>query len=155
MQALTINIQNLISESYCYQAVRQLRWKDEVHCAHCKCVNIKKRGKDDKHPFRQRYFCKSCRRNFDDLTNTVFSGHHQPLKIWIVCLYLMGLNISNRQIAQELSLDESDVHQMTSILRSAVVEKEPEEILSDEVEIDEVYIVAGHKGQPDQVKKKA
>ena len=85
----------------------------------------------------------------------MFSGHRQPLKVWIICLYFMGLNISNRQIAQELSLNESDVYEMTSILRSKVVEKQPEESLSDEVEIDEVYVVAGHKGKPDEVKKKA
>jgi hypothetical protein len=29
----------------------------------------------------------------------------------------MGLNLSNRQIAQELELDEDDVHQMTGQLR--------------------------------------
>lgn len=40
----------------------------------------------------------------DDLTGTVFEGHHQPLKVWVLCLYLMGLNLSNRQIAAELGL---------------------------------------------------
>ena len=29
-----------------------------------------------------------------DLTDTVFEGHHQPLRVWILCLYLMGLNLS-------------------------------------------------------------
>jgi hypothetical protein len=41
---------------------------------------------------------------FDDLTDTIFAGHYQPLKVWILCLYFMGLNISNEQIAQELAL---------------------------------------------------
>ena len=39
---------------------------------------------------------------FDDLTGTVLAGHHQPLRVWVLCLYFMGLNLSNRQIAQEL-----------------------------------------------------
>jgi hypothetical protein len=30
-----------------------------------------------------------------------------------LCLYFMGLNLSNEQIARELSLNESDVYQMT------------------------------------------
>ena len=148
-----IKIQNLISEKYCYETVRQLRWPEKVCCVHCRSLEIKKRGKDEIHRDRQRYCCKECGKHFDDLTNTVFSGHRQPLKVWIICLYFMGLNISNRQIAQELSLNESDVYEMTSILRSKVVEKQPEESLSDEVEIDEVYVVAGHKGKPDEVKK--
>jgi hypothetical protein len=29
---------------------------------------------------------------FDDLTGTVLAGHHQPLRIWLLCLYVMGLN---------------------------------------------------------------
>ena len=43
---------------------------------------------------------------------------------------------------------------MATILRSGVVEKKPEEQLSGEVECDEVYVVAGHKGHPETVKKK-
>ena len=38
---------------------------------------------------------------FDDLTGTVLAGHHQPLRVWLLCLYFMGLNLSNRQIDQE------------------------------------------------------
>lgn len=58
----------------------------------------------------------------------------------------MGLNLSNRQIAQELDLDESDVHQMTSQLRQGIVDSKPEARLAGEVECDEVYVTAGHKG---------
>ena len=41
----------------------------------------------------------------------------------VVCLYFMGLNISNEQIAQELALNGSDVHQMTTQLRAGIVKK--------------------------------
>lgn len=67
----------------------------------------------------------------------------------------MGLNLSNTQIAHELDLNEDDIQQMTQQLRSGIVAKKPEVILEGEVECDEVYVVAGHKGQPDAVKKKA
>src|SRR4051794_2925800 len=40
-----------------------------------------------------------------------------PLRVWVLCLYLMGLNLSNRQIAQELDLGVSDVQAMTKALR--------------------------------------
>jgi hypothetical protein len=30
--------------------------------------------------------------------------------VWILCLYFMGLNLSNQQIAQELDLHPSDRH---------------------------------------------
>ena len=40
----------------------------------------------------------------DDLTGTVLAGHHQPLRVWVLCLFFMGLNLSNWQIALELDL---------------------------------------------------
>ena len=60
-------------------------------------------------------------RQFDDLTGTIFAGHHQPLKVWVICLYFMELNLSNRQIAAELGLHSDDVQKMTEQLRSGVV----------------------------------
>ncbi len=67
----------------------------------------------------------------------------------------MGLNLSNQQIAQELDLNKDDVQKMTRQLREGVVAKKPTATLSGEVECDEVYVVAGHKGHPAAVKKKA
>lgn len=66
----------------------------------------------------------------------------------------MGLNLSNRQIGQELELDEDDVHQMTGQLRQGIVDGKPEVELSGEVECDEVYVTAGDKGNPQAVRKK-
>ncbi len=43
--------------------------------------------------------------------------------MWILCLYLMGLNLSNRQIAQELGLNKDDVQSMTKQLREGVMAK--------------------------------
>ena len=102
----------------------------------------------------QRYRCKACAGRFDDLAGTVLAGHRQPLRVWVLCLYFMGLNLSNRQIAGELGLAVSDVQAMTEQLRRGLVAKAPAVELAGEVEIDEVYVVAGHKGQPDEVAKR-
>src|ERR1700746_2510485 len=74
---------------------------------------------------------------FDDLTGTVLDGHHQPLRVWVLCLYFMGLNLSNRQIAQELELSVPDVQTMTDQLRHGLVVKPPAVQLAGQVEIDE------------------
>ena len=111
-------------------------------------------GRDETEPHRQRYECRSCSRRFDDLTDTIFAGHHQPLKVWVLVLYLMGLNLSNEQIAKELDLDPDDAQRMTTGLREGVVLRRPEVTLSGEVECDEVYVVAGHKGHPEAVRRK-
>ncbi len=148
-----LKITDLISNVKCFETVRQLRWPNGISCPHCHSDSIKKNGHDSSQTDCQHYQCKGCDRYFDDLTATVFSGHHQPLKIWITCLYFMGLNLSNNQIAKELDLNASDVHEMTSVLRSGVVDCKPKAILEGEVEFDEMYVVAGHKGYPEAVKK--
>lgn len=150
-----LNLQQLIDEAKCYETVRELRWPAGVRCAHCDSRQVTKQGWDTTPPHRQKYRCQGCGRSFDDLTGTVFAGHHQPLRTWILCLYLMGLKLSNQQIARELGLNKDDVPRMTEQLRHGVVVHQPEPHLSGEVECDEVYVVAGHKGRPDAVKKKA
>ena len=119
-----INMQSLIDDAKCFETVRAMRWPDGVRCPACESPEVTKHGRDDTQPERQRYLCKSCERRFDDLTDTIFAGHHQPLRIWILCLYLMGLNLSNAQIAKELDLNKDDVHQMTSQLRQGIVVQE-------------------------------
>ena len=84
----------------------------------------------------------------------MLAGHHQPRRVWVLCLYLMGLNLSNRQIALELKLSPSDVQAMTEHLRRGLVAKSPEVRLEGEVEVDEIDVVAGHKGQPAAVAKR-
>ncbi len=88
-----IHIQSLIDDAKCFETVRALRWPNGVCCPRCESFEITKQGRDD---------------------TTIFAGHHQPLRVWILCLYFMGLNLSNHQIAKELDLNKDDVHQMTS-----------------------------------------
>jgi transposase-like protein len=149
-----VNLSSLIDDAKCYELVRQHRWPDGVHCPHCESSAVTRHGRDDSQPHRQRYRCTRCGARFDDLTDTVLAGHHQPLRVWVVCLYFMGLNLSNRQIANELDLGVSDVQAMTEHLRQGLTAKAPAVVLAGEVEIDEVYVVAGHKGNPGAVAKK-
>ena len=149
-----INLQTLIDEQKCYETVRQLRWHEGVTCCKCGSKQVVKRGFDETQPHRQRYQCQACQSRFDDLSGTIFAGHHQPLQVWILCLYLMGLNLSTHQIAAELNLNKDDVQQMTSQLRAGIVEKKPKVILKGQVELDELYLISGFKGQPAEVKKR-
>ncbi len=149
-----LNITSLIDDAKCFEVVRKIRWPDQVKCPECGWSCITKRGFHNTQAHRQRYLCKHCYCMFDDLSKTIFAGHHQPLSIWILCLYFMGLNQSNQQIAQELNLNKDDVQQMTTQLRAGVVKKKPIVVLQEEVECDEVYVIAGHKGSPAAVRAK-
>jgi transposase-like protein len=149
-----VNLSSLIDDAKCYELVRQHRWPEGIRCPRGGDAKVARDGRDDAQPHRQRYRCPACGARFDDLTGTALAGHHQPLRVWVLCLYLMGLNLSNRQIAEELGLSGSDVQVMTEQLRHGLAAKIPPAALEGEVEIDEVYVVAGHKGQPAAVAKR-
>src|SRR4051794_27762487 len=147
---MLIKLTTLLDEAKCYEVIRQLRWPDSVVCLHCRGTAVVRNGHDDRERSRQRYLCKTCQYRFDDLTGTVLASHHQST--WILGSYFMGVNLSNRQIAHELDLCESDVQAM--VLRHGIVAKTPDVVLSGDVEFDELYIVAGHKGNPEAVRAK-
>ena len=96
-----VNIQHLIDDAKCFETVRALRWSDGIVCPHCGRLGLSSGVLMTRSRIANVYRCHGCARDFDDLTGTVLAGHHQPLRVWILCLYFMGLNLSNRQIAQE------------------------------------------------------
>jgi transposase-like protein len=93
------NITNLVDDAQCYQTIRELRWPNGVTCPSCESKQVIKHGFDDMESARQRYECHDCPTRLDDLTDTIVVGHHQPLKVWVLCLYFIGLHLSNEQIA--------------------------------------------------------
>jgi transposase-like protein len=164
-----VNLSGLMDSAKCFALVRRHSWPEGVRCPTCDGGAVIRNGCYDTQPHRQRYRCKACAARFDDLTGLdaalrhlppgdryamVLAGHYQPLCVWVLCLYFMGLNLSNRQIAGELGLAVSDVQAMTEQLRRGLAAKTPAVELTGEVEIDEIYVVAGHKGQPDEVAKR-
>ena len=132
-----VNIQDLIDDARCYQTIRDMRWPEGVICPHCCSDSVIKNGMDETQVHRQRYECKGCRQRFDDLTDTIFAGHHQPLQTWIAGLYLMGLNLSGLQIAQELDINKDDARAMIQRLRQGIIDRRPPVALEGEVECDE------------------
>ena len=83
----------------------------------CNSDSVGSHGRDDTHSHRQRYCCPAYAAPFRDLSGTTLVEHHRPLRVWMLCLYPIGLNLSNRQIARELDLSASDVQAMTEQLR--------------------------------------
>ena len=123
VQLLQVHIKNLMAEAQCDDRGREWRWPAGRQGPFCHAKRVIKRGFDENEPARQRDECNVCGKRFDDLTGTIFAGHHQPLKVWMWCRYCMGLNVSKEPMAKELDLDHRDVHQMTTALRAGVVKK--------------------------------
>lgn len=120
---MQINLLNLMDEAKCYELLRAIRWSSGLTCVHCSSSRVIKNGHDENQLNKQRYQCKDCQKNFDDLTNTIFSNSNLSLKVWILVLYLMGLNLSNKQISKELEISEPTAQRMTTILRQGIVKK--------------------------------
>jgi transposase-like protein len=76
-----IHIQSFIDDTKCFEIVRALRWPNGVYCPRCNTLELTKQGRDEAQSERQRYLCQSCERRFDDLTDTIFAGHHQPRRV--------------------------------------------------------------------------
>ena len=89
-----IDLSGLMDGAKCFAFVRQHRWPENVCCPVCDSGAVIRDGHDASQPCRQRYRCEACSRRFDDLTGTVLAGHHQPLRVWVLCLYFMGLNLA-------------------------------------------------------------
>ncbi|MGD9822787.1 transposase [Desulfobacter sp.] len=100
---MQVNIETLIDDAQCYDTVRELRWPEECQCPHCDSKRVIKRGFDEKEPVKQRYECKDCGKRFDDLTDTIFAGHHQPLKVMIQRCGLVAIQMlaNVRQVTTE------------------------------------------------------
>lgn len=55
-------------------------WGQEAVAALTESVKVIKRGKDDTQFQQQRYLCKVSELNVDNLIDTIFAEHHQPLR---------------------------------------------------------------------------
>ena len=117
MPRMELALLPLIDDAKCFATVRKRRWPEGVSCPRCESRQVTRRGLNETQPDRQRDLCGGCGRNFDDLTDTLFAGHPQPLRVWLWRLYFRGLNLSNRQIARELGVDEDSAHEMATPLR--------------------------------------
>jgi hypothetical protein len=148
-----VNSHALIEDAKGLETVPAMRWPDGVRCPGCGPDRMTEDGPDDARPDRQRSDCHVCRQRSDDLTDTTCAAHHQPLRVPFLCRYVMGLNRSNEQVAQERDLDPDDAQVMAPLLRDGSVRRQPGMTLRGAVECDEVSVVAGHTGHPEAVRK--
>lgn len=151
MQALSIKSDSfvrLMDEAECYEQLRRLRWPDgQVRCPYCGGHNISKRWHYTRSPYCWRYECADCQISFNDKTGTIFEHTKLPLRAWFLGFYLAQLGKSTATIARELPCDYHTAHRIAWLVREAVVRIEAGRVLRGTIEVDEIYVTAGHKGQ--------
>jgi len=69
------------SEFACSRLFRAVRWCGGVYCPNCGSRSIKSHGR-----YRcglKRYFCRSCRRRFNDKTDTILHYPRLSIREWL------------------------------------------------------------------------
>jgi transposase-like protein len=138
------------SEYKCADRLRHIRWHNCTACPHCQSYNVKK---DGRYRSYQKYYCKYCRKSFNDKTGTVFHYSHSPLRIWFLVLYLcfsIWPGCSIREISLEGSIPYRKCYRFIRTVMEKLASLSNTNVkLKDTVESDEFYIKAGLlKGRP-------
>jgi transposase-like protein len=138
------------------QPVNTLRWKDRpLQCPRCQSHHIGRWGTYHYRPGCKRYWCHSCKRTFNDLTNTLLHQSNRPLSYWILATFLLCLACSSRRIAREVGVHIRTSYRWCWWLRNAALSYEMHRQFVGTVEADDLYHTAGNKGQAAQGGKKA
>ena len=94
-----------------------------------------------------RYSRYSCKRTFNDLTDTLLHQSKRPLAYWILATFLLCLACSSRRIAREVGVHVRTSYRWCWWLRNAALSYEMSRQLEGTVEADDLYHTAGNKGQ--------
>jgi transposase-like protein len=141
-------LHQLFSREQCHTYLHTLRWKDRpLDCPRCQSQEVHPWGTYHYRPGLKRYWCRGCRRMFNDLTHTLLAQSKRSLPHWILATFLLCLSCSSRRIARELGVHIRTSYRWCWWLRNAALSYEMDRHLEDTVEADELYHMAGQKGQ--------
>jgi len=140
----------------CHAYIHMLRWKDRpLQCPRCPSHHVGPWGTYHYRPGGKRYWCKGCRRTFNDLTNTLLAQSKRSFPHWILATFLLCLSCSSRRIARELGIHTRTSYRWCWWLHKAALSYEMQRQLEGTVEADDLYPTAGNKGQAPQGGKKS
>ena len=135
----------------CRAYIHTLRWKDRpLQCPRCQSQDIDPWGTYHYRPGCKRYWCNGCQRTFNDLTHTLLHQSRRSLPHWILATFLLCLSCSSRRIARELGVHSRTSYRWCWWLRNTAMSDEMDHQLEGTVEADDLYHIAGHKGQAKQ-----
>jgi transposase-like protein len=126
-----------------------LRWPEGICCPHCASTQVGGHGRYWRQPALPRYQCHVCKRTFLLTTGTPLARSSVPLPDWVVIAWLILLGLSAWCAARETDHSYDRVYALMWRLIEAAIGHESGRRLSGTVEVDEVYVSSGHKGEPE------
>lgn len=126
------------------EEIRELRFREGLCCPLCLSKGpFKKNGT---YRERQRYVCKSCKRTFNDLTNTPTHYSKHKGDKWAEYLKAMTHGDSIRKCAARVGISVDTSFKWRHKILHALGEKK-DQILDGIVESDETYVLHSEKGK--------
>jgi transposase-like protein len=142
---------NLLPEATCAALFRSLHWLGGVHCPYCGSSEVSVKDPHYRQVWR-RYTCPACSQEqerevtFTDLHGTIMEGSHLDVRYWLWAGWLFVTGQSILSIHEELEINRKTAERMVRLLQLAYFTLRFRLLLGGPVEIDEAYIIAGHKG---------
>lgn len=102
-------------ESWCWDAVRELRWPGRVQCPHCYGKSVTRHRISG---YARHYRCRMCRAIFSDLTGSPFHRTRINLSLWFAAIRILLSDdrFTARGLARALGVDLKTGRRMRRIL---------------------------------------
>jgi transposase-like protein len=142
----------LLPEATCVALFRRLRWLGGARCPYCGSADVRVKDPHYREHWR-RYTCRVCSRErgrevtFTDLHGTILEGSHLEVRVWLWAGWLWVSGESIAAISKELAVQRKTAERMVRLFQLAYFTLRFRLLLNGPVEIDEAYIIAGHKGR--------
>lgn len=133
------------SEEACRVYLEKLRWPDGIICPKCNVTD------NARFSSRKRWVCRSCKHQTTVTSGTIFDKTRTELRVWFVAIWYITnqkQGVSALGLQRVLGLGSYETAwTMLHRLRRAMVNPE-RELLSGEVEVDEVYLALTDRQNP-------
>ena len=151
--------QDLKTEGDAYRFLEDLRWRGRPVCPHCGATAayfLTPRNGDSRatrtgaKTERRLWKCRSCRKQFSVITNTVMHGTKVPIRTWVFVLLEMVASkngVAAREIERKYRVTPRTAWHMTCRIREAMKSDPLASLFSGVVEADEMYVGPRQRGK--------
>ncbi|MEM3951889.1 MAG: transposase [Nitrososphaerota archaeon] len=113
----SIRLSLTIRDGEVVELIRRRRWPNGVKCPYCGSITVRN-GRPARRLYVQRYLCKGCRRQFHDLSGTVFAKTRlSPSEALTIAYLYYKLGLSVLAVSREVGRSRKTVDRVIRLFR--------------------------------------